>query len=94
MIRAAEFTDQGVIVRLHPTDACQTHALTVRYIDGPLIDPLRRAYTNPTTALQAYRGMCTLFAAGYTVAAVVDFAQQHAAQPAAEYELTACEKAA
>ncbi len=94
MNRAAQFTDQGVIVRLTPTASGQTYLLTVDTLSGPSIDALRRAYTSPVTAINAYRGMCTLFAAGYTLAAVVDFAQQHAAQPAAECELTACEKAA
>ncbi len=90
--RAAQF--DTVIVRLAPTASGQTYLLTVDSTAGPTVDALRRAYTSPVTAINAYRGMCALFVAGYTVAAVVDFAQQHATQPAADYELTACEKAA
>ncbi len=90
--RVAQF--DTVIVRLAPTASGQTFLLTVDALSGPAIDALRRTYTSPTTALNAYRGMCALFAAGYTVNAVVDFANQHATQPAADYELTACEVAA
>ncbi len=94
MIRAAQFDQQGVIVRLHPTDSGQTYALTVRYIDGPLVDGLRRAYTNPTTATQAYVGMCHLFAAGWSVDAVADFATSVAPTVAGGPELLPCEVAA
>lgn len=81
MNRAAQFTDAGVIVRLHESDSRQTHVLTVQHLSGPNVDDLRRPYANPTTAEQAYTGMCVLFAAGYPVDAVIDFATQVAAQP-------------
>jgi hypothetical protein len=92
LTRAAQF--DTVIVRLKPTAANQTWLLTVESTSGVNIHDLTRPYADPKTALNAYRGMCTLFAAGWPVAAVIDFAQQHAAQPTAEYERTACEKAA
>jgi hypothetical protein len=83
-----------VIVRVAPTAAGQTWLLTVDRMSGPAVNELRRPYANPRTAEQAYTGICHLFAAGYTVDAVVDFAEQHAAQPVTEYDLTPCEVAA
>ncbi len=93
LTRAAQFTAQCVIVRVAPTAAGQTWLLTVDLMSGPSVGELRRLYANPRTAEQAYTGICHLFAAGYTVAAVVDFTQQHAAAPGAACELTACEVA-
>lgn len=76
MIRAAQFDAQHVIVRLKPTDSGQSHLLTVESTTGVSIHDLTRPYADPRQAELAYRGMCTLFAAGYTVAAVIAFAQQ------------------
>lgn len=73
--RNAQFP-QGVIVRLKPTDSGQTHVLTVESTSGANIHDLTRPYADPRQAELAYRGMCFLFAAGYTAAEVVAFAEQ------------------
>lgn len=93
--RDAQF-DQGVIVRLQRTDSGQTWTLSVRSTAGPDIPGLRFAYDVERTAEQAYLGMTTLFATGWPVAAVVDFARQikPVVSEAPEIVLTPCEVAA
>ncbi len=94
MIRAAEFADQGVTVRLDQTESPQAYTLAVRLVDAPLHDRLSRTYAEVTTALDAYVGVCHLFAAGWSVDAVVDFATSVAPPVADEPEYLACEQAA
>lgn len=83
-----------VVVRLHATFG--GHLLTVQTKSGTNVDDLRRPYTDVRTAMQAYRGMVALFLAGWTVNAVVDFAQAVAPQVPGEAEwlLPMCEVAA
>lgn len=94
--REAQFTAQGVIVRLQRTDSGQTWTLAARSTAGPDIPGLWFTYTSELTAEQAYTGICHLFAAGWPVAAVVDFAQQvkPVVSTAPEVIPTPCEVAA
>jgi hypothetical protein len=93
--RDAQF-DQGVIVRLQRTDSGQTWTLSARSMAGPDIPGLQFTYASERVAEQAYHGMCVLFASGYTVAAVVAFAEQvnPDTTPTPEITPTPCEVAA